>query len=49
MEAKEIRELIELISRSNFTTFELERKEFRLKLVKQPTLAEPAAGRSLPR
>ena len=34
MDSKEIRELIELISRSNFKTFELERKDFRLRLVK---------------
>jgi acetyl-CoA carboxylase biotin carboxyl carrier protein len=40
---KEIRELIDLISRSSFSTFELERNGFRLKLVK----AEGAAPRPL--
>jgi acetyl-CoA carboxylase biotin carboxyl carrier protein len=34
VEAKELRELIDVISRSSFTTFELEREGFRLKLVK---------------
>jgi acetyl-CoA carboxylase biotin carboxyl carrier protein len=34
VEPNEIRELIELISRSNFSTFELERDGFRIKLVK---------------
>jgi acetyl-CoA carboxylase biotin carboxyl carrier protein len=34
VEPNEIRELIELISRSNFRTFELEREGFRIKLVK---------------
>jgi acetyl-CoA carboxylase biotin carboxyl carrier protein len=34
MDSNEIRELIELISRSNFKRFELEREGFRLKLVK---------------
>ena len=34
MEANELRELIELISRSNFVTFELEREGFKLKLEK---------------
>ena len=41
MEAKELRELIEMISRSNFATFELERDGFKLKLVKGET-AQPA-------
>jgi acetyl-CoA carboxylase biotin carboxyl carrier protein len=40
VETKEIRELIELISRSNFTTFELEREGFRIKLVR-PEASEP--------
>jgi len=35
VDAKEIRELIEIISRSSFTTFELEREGFRMKLVKK--------------
>jgi acetyl-CoA carboxylase biotin carboxyl carrier protein len=34
VEPNEIRELIELISRSSFSTFELERDGFRIKLVK---------------
>ena len=36
MEPKEIRELIELISRSDFAEFELERDGFKLKLVREP-------------
>ena len=39
MDAKELRELIDVISRSSFTTFELEREGFRLKLVKGPDSA----------
>ena len=36
MDSKEIRELIEMISRSNFSTFELEEADgFKLKLVKE--------------
>jgi len=35
LDPKEIRELIELISRSNFAEFEMEREGFKLKLVKQ--------------
>ena len=42
MEPKEIQELIELISRSNFKTFELEREGFKLKLVKQAPAAVAA-------
>jgi acetyl-CoA carboxylase biotin carboxyl carrier protein len=42
VETKEIRELIELISRSNFTTFELEREGVRIKLVR-PEAGEPFA------
>jgi acetyl-CoA carboxylase biotin carboxyl carrier protein len=34
LDAKELRELIELISQSNFITFELEREGFKLKLEK---------------
>lgn len=34
MDVKDIRELIEIIKRSDFETFELEREGFRLKLVK---------------
>jgi oxaloacetate decarboxylase alpha subunit len=39
VDPNEIRELIELISRSNFATFELEGKGFKLKLVKEPAAA----------
>jgi acetyl-CoA carboxylase biotin carboxyl carrier protein len=35
LEPDEIRELIELVSRSDFSTFELEREGFRLKLVRR--------------
>ena len=42
MESKDIRDLIELISRSNFSVFELERDGFKIKLVKEPS------GRELP-
>ena len=43
MDSKDIRELIELISRSNFSTFELEEADgFKLKLVK--TAAVPAVN-----
>lgn len=35
MDAKELRELIDLISRSNFSTFELEREGLKLRLVKE--------------
>jgi acetyl-CoA carboxylase biotin carboxyl carrier protein len=56
VDAKELRELIEMISRSNFATFELERDGFKLKLVKgdagQPgpaaTFAAPAAAPAAP-
>jgi acetyl-CoA carboxylase biotin carboxyl carrier protein len=47
LDAKEIRELIEVISRSNFATFELERKDFKLKLVKAE-LQNPAPARPAP-
>ncbi len=47
MDPKEIRDLIELISRSNFASFELEREGFKLKLVKheQAAAEAPAAER----
>ena len=54
MDAKELRELIEMISRSNFATFELERGDFKLKLVKTasaqavPAPAPAAAAIPLP-
>ncbi len=35
MDTKELRELIDLISRSNFSTFELEREGLKLRLVKE--------------
>ena len=43
MDPKQIRELIELISNSNFSTFELEREGFKIKLVKEqaPGLPRP--------
>ena len=49
MDAKELRELIDVISRSSFTTFELEREGFRIKLVKgagpaPPSAIQPATG-----
>ncbi len=47
MDAKELRELIELINRSSFQTFELEREGFRLKLEKanssSPATVAPAS------
>ncbi len=42
MDTKELRELIELISRSSFSTFELEREGFRLRLVKTDGPPHPA-------
>ena len=42
MEGKELRELIDLISKSNFVTFELEREGFKLKLEKGAGPALPA-------
>jgi len=46
LEGKELRELIDLISRSNFVTFELEREGFKLKLEKGAGLvaASPAGS-----
>ncbi len=50
MDSKEIRELIEMISRSNFSTFELEEADgFKLRLVKaavEPAVNVVAAGPS---
>ncbi len=50
MDAKELRELIEIISRSSFTTFELERDGFKLRLVKGAAVVAlpPAAADALP-
>ena len=42
MDGKELRDLIELIAKSNFVTFELEREGFRLKLDKGAGLAVAA-------
>jgi acetyl-CoA carboxylase biotin carboxyl carrier protein len=39
LEPKEIRELIELVSRSDFSKFEMERDGFKIKLVKQSAKA----------
>jgi acetyl-CoA carboxylase biotin carboxyl carrier protein len=51
VETKEIRELIELISTSGFTTFELEREGFRIRLVRsqvsEPFAAQPPAAGAL--
>jgi acetyl-CoA carboxylase biotin carboxyl carrier protein len=46
LEGKELRDLIDLISKSNFVTFELEREGFKLKLEKGLGLAlpQPPAG-----
>ena len=44
MDAKELRDLIELFSRSNVTSMELDREGFRLRLVKEALLMEPAAA-----
>ena len=50
MDHKELRELIEIISRSNFSSFELEREGFKLKLVKDDgvTIAAPAISHPAP-
>ena len=53
MEPKELRDLIEIISKSSFTTFELEREGFKLRLVKgaaSPVVisAAPATPPALP-
>jgi len=52
LDPKEIRELIELISRSDFAEFELEGKGFKLKLVKQggpvAVAIEPPIPRAVP-
>lgn len=42
MDSKDLRELMEYISNSNFVEFELEREDFKLKLVKEG--AHPPAG-----
>jgi len=44
LEPKEIHELIELISRSNFSTFELERDGFKIKLVRAEAERSPLAA-----
>ena len=45
---KEILELIDLISHSNFVEFELEREGFKIKLVKRGALGNGAAGAAAP-
>ncbi len=44
MEGKELKELIDLIAKSNFVTFELERDGFKLKLQKAPRAVDAPAG-----
>ena len=44
MDSKEIRELIEYVSRSNFATFEMERDGFRIRLVKGHPAAPPVVA-----
>jgi len=44
VDSKEIRELIEFVSRSNFSTFELERNGFRIKLVKDEVAGTRSAA-----
>jgi acetyl-CoA carboxylase biotin carboxyl carrier protein len=41
LDPKEIRELIELVSRSDFSKFEMEREGFKIKLVRQSAEAPP--------
>jgi len=41
LDPKEIRELIELVSRSDFSKFEMEREGFKIKLVKQSVEVPP--------
>lgn len=41
MDPKEIHELIELVSRSDFSKFEMEREGFKIKLIKQSAAAPP--------
>ena len=49
MDSKELKDLIELISRSNFVTFELEREGFKLKLEKGAGVAAAAPATSAQR
>ncbi len=44
MNNKDLKELMEFISQSNFVEFELERENFKLKLVKDIARAVPTAG-----
>jgi acetyl-CoA carboxylase biotin carboxyl carrier protein len=48
VDPKEIRELIELISRSNFASFELEGDGFKLKLVKEQPATQAGAPQAVP-
>ena len=47
MEGKELSDLIELISKSNFVTFELEREGFKLKLAKGAGLSPSAPAQAV--
>ena len=47
MDAKELRDLIELFSRSNVTSMELDREGFRLRLMKEALLVESATAAPL--
>jgi len=48
LDGNELKELIELISRSNFVTFELEREGFKLKLEKGSGAPAPAPAATVP-
>jgi acetyl-CoA carboxylase biotin carboxyl carrier protein len=48
VDEKELRDLMEYISKSNFAEFELEREGFKLKLVKEQARASSAGGNSYP-
>jgi acetyl-CoA carboxylase biotin carboxyl carrier protein len=48
VDAKELRELIEIVSRSGFSTFELEREGFKLRLVRGGMASAPAVAASPP-
>ena len=49
MDGKELRELIDLISKSNFVTFELEREGFKLKLERARQRPRPRRSENLQR
>ena len=48
MDPKEIRELIELVSRSDFSKFEMEREGFKIKLIKQSAEVAPVVTVATP-